>query len=80
MIIPITCFNCGYAISQHWEDYIKKIQEEKKDEFTALAELRIIRYCCRRMLLTHVESINIAIAKRQLSETPMISKMLLTFL
>ena len=54
MIIPIRCFSCGKPIGHLWEDYnsrVSKGEERKK----VLDELGLVRYCCRGMLLGHVE-------------------------
>ncbi|CEF63123.1 DNA-directed RNA polymerases I, II, and III subunit RPABC5 [Strongyloides ratti] len=56
MIIPIRCFTCGKVIGNKWEEYIKLLQEENT-EGDALDALKLKRYCCRRMLLSHVDLI-----------------------
>lgn len=56
MIIPIRCFTCGKVIGNKWEKYQLLISEY--DEKDVLDMLGITRYCCRRMLLTHVELID----------------------
>jgi len=56
MIIPVRCFTCGKVIGNKWEKYQQLITEyEEKD---VLDMLGMNRYCCRRMLLTHIELIN----------------------
>ena len=52
MIFPVRCFTCGKCIGhlQNKYDTIRK----KKGNATALDELNMKRYCCRRMFLTHV--------------------------
>lgn len=57
MIIPVRCFTCGAMIANKWERYQQLISEGKTVE-EALDELNIRRYCCRRMLLTHVNLID----------------------
>lgn len=54
MIIPVRCFTCGKVIGNKWESYIQLVHSgyEEKD---ALDDLKLHRYCCRRMLLTHVD-------------------------
>lgn len=57
MIIPIRCFTCGKVTGDKWEPY----QEMLKNgicEKDALDKLGLKRYCCRRILLTHVELID----------------------
>ena len=56
MIIPVRCFTCGKVIGNKWDKYQQLITEyEEKD---VLDMLGMNRYCCRRMLLTHIELIN----------------------
>lgn len=57
MIIPIRCFTCGKVTGDKWEPY----QEMLKNgicEKDALDKLGLKRYCCRRILLSHVELID----------------------
>jgi len=56
MIIPIRCFTCGKVIGNKWESYIGLLQVEYT-EGDALDALGLKRYCCRRMLLSHVDLI-----------------------
>jgi len=65
MIIPIRCFSCGKVISDIYEEYKKRCEEynnaikagEKPKETPKqiLDDLGVERYCCRRMILTHVD-------------------------
>lgn len=56
MIIPVRCFTCGKEISSKWGKYLKLLSDEYKED-VALDELGLLRYCCRRMVLTHVDII-----------------------
>lgn len=56
MIIPIRCFTCGKVIGNKWEAYLGLLQAEYT-EGDALDALGLKRYCCRRMLLGHVDLI-----------------------
>ncbi|KAK6036463.1 putative DNA-directed RNA polymerase subunit N [Cooperia oncophora] len=56
MIIPIRCFTCGKVIGNKWEAYLGLLQAEYT-EGDALDALNLRRYCCRRMLLSHVDLI-----------------------
>lgn len=73
MIIPVVCFNCGKQIANIWPEYKARLQEElnkqndnivKTDKYEKtvaghiLDELNVTKYCCRRMLLSHVEIID----------------------
>ncbi len=65
MIIPVRCFTCGKVIGSLYEDFKKRYDEykraveagEKPKETPQqiLDDLGVERYCCRRMILTHVD-------------------------
>eukprot|EP00871_Galdieria_phlegrea_P002887 jgi/Galph1/359/GphlegSOOS_G5081.1 len=57
MIIPVRCFTCGKVVGNKFEQYIKLLNDKDYTEGEALDELGLKRYCCRRMLLTHVDLI-----------------------
>lgn len=56
MLIPVRCFTCGNLIADKFDDYQTKLKSGEDPE-KVLNELQINRYCCRRMLLTTVETI-----------------------
>ena len=56
MLIPVRCFTCGNLIADKFDDYQTKLKAVEDPE-KVLNELQINRYCCRRMLLTTVETI-----------------------
>jgi len=56
MIIPVRCFTCGKVVGNKWYSYLTLLNEEKT-EGQAMDLLGLTRYCCRRMLLTHVDLI-----------------------
>ncbi len=56
MLIPVRCFTCGNLIADKFDDYQTKLKAGEEPE-KVLNELQINRYCCRRMLLTTVETI-----------------------
>ena len=56
MLIPVRCFTCGNLIADKYEDYQNKIKADE-DPSKSLDDLGITRYCCRRMLLSTVETI-----------------------
>jgi DNA-directed RNA polymerases I, II, and III subunit RPABC5 len=56
MIIPVRCFTCGKVVGNKWELFLEMIKNEYS-EGEALDHLGLKRYCCRRMLLTHVDLI-----------------------
>lgn len=69
MIIPIRCFTCGKILADKWEPYLNSIQSKKNKltiynynknnedtiEKKTLDKLKINRYCCRRMMLAHID-------------------------
>jgi len=67
VIIPVRCFTCGKIVSNVYEDYKKRYEDYKKAVDAGekpketpkqiLDDLGIERYCCRRMILTHVDLI-----------------------
>jgi DNA-directed RNA polymerase subunit N len=57
IIIPVRCFSCGYLIGDKWEDFARRVKEGE-DSGKVLDSLGVKRYCCRRMLLSHVEVID----------------------
>jgi DNA-directed RNA polymerase subunit N len=54
LIIPVRCFTCGKLIGDKWEEFARRVKAgENAGE--VLDNLGVTRYCCRRMLLSHVE-------------------------
>ncbi|XP_019240650.1 PREDICTED: DNA-directed RNA polymerases II, IV and V subunit 10-like [Nicotiana attenuata] len=56
MIIPVRCFTCGKVIGNKWNQYLDLVLASY-DKKEALDALGLVRYCCRRMLMTHVDLI-----------------------
>ena len=56
VLVPVRCFTCGRLIADKYEDYQNKIKAGE-EPIKVLDELGMDRYCCRRMLLTTVETI-----------------------
>ena len=56
MLIPVRCFTCGNLIADKYDDYQNKVKAGE-DPAKILDSLGITRYCCRRMLLTSLETI-----------------------
>lgn len=52
------CTNCmvSKVVGDKWEQYLDLLNEDAT-EAEALDKLKLKRYCCRRMLLTHVDLI-----------------------
>lgn len=73
MIIPIRCMNCGNVLADKWLYYQQKVKELRGSttpiymdgksipdtaELKVLNHLGLIRYCCRKHMLTHVDLID----------------------
>ena len=56
MIIPVRCFTCGKVIGSSWGKYLEALDAGQNPQ-DALDELGLERYCCRRMILSHVDLI-----------------------
>ena len=65
VIIPVRCFTCGKVIAplyeqyiSRYESYVKALKSGEKSKDTPqkiLDDLGIDRYCCRRMIISHVD-------------------------
>ncbi|KAJ5929709.1 DNA-directed RNA polymerase N/8 kDa subunit superfamily [Penicillium verhagenii] len=56
MIIPVRCFSCGKVVGDLWERYLQLLDAGVGDG-EAMDQLGCRRYCCRRMIMTHVDLI-----------------------
>lgn len=57
MIIPVRCFTCGKLIADKWEEFAIRVKAGE-DPAEVLDSLGLKRYCCRRMILSHVDIID----------------------
>ncbi len=67
LIIPVRCFTCGKVIAPIYEEFVKRYEEHKKliesgekpkeTPKQILDDLGLERYCCRRMIIAHVDLI-----------------------
>ncbi len=57
MLVPVRCFTCGNLIADKYNIYVNRVRMGEKPA-TILDEMGIKRYCCRRMFLSTVETIN----------------------
>ncbi|KAE8195306.1 hypothetical protein CF328_g4480 [Tilletia controversa] len=55
-LVPVRCFSCGKVTGDKWEVYLKLLLDGLT-EGEALTQVGLSRYCCRRMILTHVDLI-----------------------
>jgi len=61
MMVPVRCFTCGNVVGEHWEEfkYRTREAEEPEDPQKVLDELGVERHCCRRMLVSHKDLVDI---------------------
>ncbi len=59
MIIPIRCFSCGKPVGHLYEEYKERL-DKGEDAGKIMDTLGLSRYCCRGILLGHVELIDVA--------------------
>jgi DNA-directed RNA polymerase subunit N (RpoN/RPB10) len=57
MIIPIRCFSCGKQIASAYKPYLELIEKGETAE-DAFKELGLERFCCQRMIVSHVDLID----------------------
>jgi DNA-directed RNA polymerase subunit N len=60
MIIPVRCFTCGKVIANFYEQYVQRKEHGEEPE-KILNELGLKRYCCRRMIISHIDLIDEAL-------------------
>ncbi|EAY16614.1 hypothetical protein TVAG_434510 [Trichomonas vaginalis G3] len=70
MLIPVRCFTCGAIIGHKWKEYVRLIEEEHMNYTEALNALNLKRFCCRRMLLTHVDLLDRMLLYSRQDTTP----------
>ncbi|MEM0467317.1 MAG: DNA-directed RNA polymerase subunit N [Candidatus Thermoplasmatota archaeon] len=64
-MIPVRCFTCGKVIGPAYEEFKKRVEiyqkavdageQPKEIPKQILDSLDITRYCCRRMIISHVD-------------------------
>jgi len=52
IIIPVRCFSCGKVIGHLWEEFKERVEKGEEPK-KVLDDLKIKRYCCRQVFLTH---------------------------
>ena len=53
-MIPVRCFTCGAVIGDKWEEFARSVERGESPR-EILDRLGVSRYCCRRMLMSHVD-------------------------
>jgi DNA-directed RNA polymerase subunit N (RpoN/RPB10) len=56
MIIPVRCFTCGKVVASALAEYQAQLAKGKKPK-DALDATGLSRFCCRRMIISHVDLI-----------------------
>ncbi len=59
MMVPVRCFTCGKVVGEHWEEFKQRTTEDDEEPAAVLDELDIDRHCCRRMLVSHKDLVDI---------------------
>lgn len=56
MLLPVRCFTCGKVTGHLWSRWLALLADGHSEK-EALDRLDLKRYCCRRMVLSHVDLI-----------------------
>ena len=61
MMVPVRCFTCGKPVAEHWDEYKARAATKEGDEDPeeVLDDLGLDRYCCRRMLVSHDDLVDV---------------------
>jgi DNA-directed RNA polymerase subunit N len=57
MLIPVRCFTCGRVVGSDWEQFQERTKRGENPK-AVLDSLGVERYCCRRMIVAHVDLID----------------------
>lgn len=57
MEVPVRCMSCGKVISDKWEEFKERTQEEGEHPKEVMDDLGLDRYCCRTIFMTHVDTV-----------------------
>jgi DNA-directed RNA polymerase subunit N len=57
MMIPVRCFTCGRVVGSDWEQFQERTRRGENPK-VVLDSLGVERYCCRRMIVGHVDLID----------------------
>jgi len=56
VLVPVRCFTCGNTVADKFDEYQNRVKSGEEPA-KILDSLGIERYCCRRMMLTTLETI-----------------------
>ncbi|MFQ5710216.1 MAG: DNA-directed RNA polymerase subunit N [Candidatus Geothermarchaeales archaeon] len=57
-MMPVRCFSCGAVVGDKYPKFLEMVRAGE-DPAKALDQLGVKRYCCRRMILSNVEIIDL---------------------
>ena len=57
-MVPVRCFTCGTVVGEHWPEYDSRVNAGE-DSAEVLDDLGLDRHCCRRMLVSHKDLVDI---------------------
>ena len=55
-MFPVRCYTCNTLIGHHHAEYARR-RTRGEDDVIIMKESGITRMCCRRMFISHVESL-----------------------
>lgn len=56
-LVPIRCFTCGKLLGDKFSEMETRVKAGE-DPGKVLDDLKVTRYCCRRMMITSVDLID----------------------
>ena len=59
MLVPVRCFSCNKVIADKYEEWLKEVNKQKKNNKEILDDLGLERYCCRRHMISTVDLMEI---------------------
>jgi DNA-directed RNA polymerase subunit N (RpoN/RPB10) len=57
MLIPIRCFSCNNILADKYTTFIEEKEKNEKTLKQILDDLKLQKYCCRTIMLTHINMI-----------------------
>lgn len=58
MLTPVRCFSCGTVVASKFEKFTQRVADgEIPNE--VLDDLGLFKYCCRRMIVSQVDLIDV---------------------
>ena len=57
MMIPVRCFTCGRVVGSAYEAFKERVAQGENPRLV-MDSLGLVRYCCRRMLVSQVDIID----------------------